>query len=54
MAKIYSNVHRVIVWLREETVETKGALKDIWLVANKELTEGLKKEINKQVILNLL
>jgi hypothetical protein len=53
MAKIYSNAHRVIVWLGEEAVEIKGALEDIRLAANKELTGHSKKEINKQAILNL-
>ena len=54
MAKIYSNAHRVIVWLGKEAVDTKGALEDIRLVANKELTERSKKEMNQQAILNLL
>jgi hypothetical protein len=54
MAKIYSKAHRVIVWLGGETVDTKGALEDIRLVANEELTERSKKEINQQAILNLL
>ena len=55
MAKIYSNAHRVIVWLGEDTVETMGALEDIRLAANKELTEEhSKKEINEQAVLNLL
>jgi hypothetical protein len=54
MAKIYSKAHRVIVWLGEEAVDTKGALEDIHLVANKEPTEHLKKEINQHAILSLL
>jgi hypothetical protein len=54
MAKIYSNAHRVIVWLGEEAVDTKGGLEDISLAANEELPERLKKEINNQAILNLL
>jgi hypothetical protein len=49
MAKIYSNAHRVIVWLGEEAVEIKGAVEDIWL--NKNFTGHSKKEINKQAIL---
>jgi hypothetical protein len=54
MAKIYSNAHRVIVWLGEEAVEIKGALEDIRLAANEELLEHSEKEINKHAILNLL
>jgi hypothetical protein len=54
MAKIYSKAHRVIVWLGKEAVDTKGALENIGLAANEELTERSKKEINKQAILNLL
>jgi hypothetical protein len=54
MAKIYSNAHRVIVWLGEQAVEIKGALEDIQLAANEELTERSKKEIKQQAILNLL
>ncbi|CZR67942.1 related to heterokaryon incompatibility protein [Phialocephala subalpina] len=53
-AKIYSNAHRVIVWLGEKAVEIKGALEDIQLAANEELTELSKKEIKQQAILNLL
>jgi hypothetical protein len=53
MAKIYSKAHRVIVWLGKETVDTEGALGDICLAANED-TERSKKEINQQVILNLL
>jgi hypothetical protein len=53
MAKIYSNAHRVIVWLGDETVEIKGALEDIRLAADEEYTEHSKKEI-KQTILKLL
>ncbi|KAF4624273.1 hypothetical protein G7Y89_g13898 [Cudoniella acicularis] len=49
MAKIYSKAHRVIVWLGKETVDTKGALKDICLAANRKPTEHSKK-----TILNLL
>jgi hypothetical protein len=54
MAKIYSNAHRVIVWLGKEAVDTKGALEDIRLAANEEPTERSKKELNQQAILNLL
>jgi hypothetical protein len=54
MAKIYSKAHRVIVWLGKEAVDTKGALEDISLAANEELTERSKKEVNKQAILDLL
>ena len=50
MAKIYSNAHRVIVWLGEDT---EGALEDIRLAANGELKRS-KNEINQQAILNLL
>ncbi|KAF4618364.1 hypothetical protein G7Y89_g14937 [Cudoniella acicularis] len=46
MAKIYSNAHRVIVWLGKEAVDTEGALEDIRLAANEESTERLKKERN--------
>ncbi|PMD15991.1 HET-domain-containing protein, partial [Hyaloscypha hepaticicola] len=53
MAKIYSNAHRVIVWLGEEVVEIKGALENIRLAANEELTERSKKE-KQLTILNLL
>jgi hypothetical protein len=53
MAKIYSNAHRVIVWLGEEAVEIKGALENIRLAANEELTERSKKE-KQPTILNLL
>ena len=56
MAKIYSNAHRVIVWLGEEVIDkdTKGALEDIRLAANEEFTERSKKEINQKAILSLL
>ncbi|KAH6725008.1 heterokaryon incompatibility protein-domain-containing protein, partial [Leptodontidium sp. MPI-SDFR-AT-0119] len=54
MAKIYSNAHRVIVWLGDETEEIKGALEDIRLAADEESTEHSKKETNKQAILKLL
>jgi hypothetical protein len=54
MAKIYSKAHRVIVWLGKGAVDTEGALEDICLAANEELTERSKKEINQQAILNLL
>jgi hypothetical protein len=47
MAKIYSNAHRVIVWLGEEAVEIKGALEDIQLAANEELIGALE-ERNKR------
>jgi len=53
MAKIYSNVYRVIVWLGDEIVEIKGALEDVWLTADKEYMEYSKKE-TKQIILKLL
>jgi hypothetical protein len=53
MAKIYSNAHRVIVWLGDETVEIKGALEDIRLAADEEYTEHSKKE-TKPTILKLL
>ena len=54
MTKIYSNAHRVIVWLGEEAVEIKGALEDIQLSANEEFAERSKKEINEQAIRSLL
>ncbi|KIN06874.1 hypothetical protein OIDMADRAFT_21814 [Oidiodendron maius Zn] len=54
MAKIYSNAHRVIVWLGEEAVEIKGALEDIRLSANEEFTERSRKGINEQAIRSLL
>jgi len=54
MAKIYSKARRVVVWLGKEAVDTKGALEDIRLAANEELTERSKKEMNQQAILNLL
>jgi hypothetical protein len=54
MAKIYSKAHRVIVWLGRGAVDTEGALEDIRLAANEESTECSKKEMNQQVILNLL
>jgi hypothetical protein len=54
MAKIYSKAYRVVVWLGKEAVDTKGALENISLAANEELTKRSKKEINKQAILNLL
>ncbi|KAH9203921.1 heterokaryon incompatibility protein-domain-containing protein, partial [Leptodontidium sp. 2 PMI_412] len=54
MAKIYSNAHRVIVWLGDETEEIKGALEDIQLAADEEATEHSKKKTNKQAILKLL
>ncbi|KAG4440664.1 hypothetical protein IFR05_003862 [Cadophora sp. M221] len=54
MAKIYSNAHRVIVWLGNETEEIKGALEDIRLAANEESTKDSNKETNKQAILKLL
>jgi hypothetical protein len=54
MAKIYSNAHRVIVWLGEQTVEIQGALEDIQLTANEELTERSKEETKQQAMLNLL
>ncbi|KAF8861593.1 HET-domain-containing protein [Acephala macrosclerotiorum] len=50
MAKIYSNAHRVIVWLGEKTEDTNGALQDICLAANGKSTEHSK----KNTILNLL
>jgi Heterokaryon incompatibility protein (HET) len=54
MAKIYSKAHRVIVWLGKEAIDTKGALEDILLAANEELTERSKKERNQQAIIKLL
>jgi hypothetical protein len=54
MAKIYSKAHRVIVWLGMETEDIEGALENIRLAANEELTERSKKEMNQQTILNLL
>jgi hypothetical protein len=54
MARIYSNAHRVIVWLGEEVVEIKGALEDIRFAAYQELTDSWKKEVNYQAIINLL
>jgi hypothetical protein len=50
MAKIYSNAHRVIVWLGEKAEDTDGALKDICLAANGKSIEHSK----KKTILNLL
>jgi hypothetical protein len=49
MAKIYSNAHRVIVWLGEKAEDTDGALKDICLAAN-----GKPTEHSKKTILNML
>jgi hypothetical protein len=54
MAKIYSKAHRVIVWLGEEAVDTKGALSDIRLAADGESAKRSKKEINRQAIFKLL
>jgi hypothetical protein len=54
MAKIYSKAHCVIVWLGKGAVDTKGALENIRLAANEELTERSKKEMNQQAILTLL
>jgi hypothetical protein len=54
MAKIYSKAHRVIVWLGEEAVDTKGALRDIRLAADEESAKRSKKEINRQAIYKLL
>ena len=54
MAKIYSNAYCVIVWLGKKAEDTDGALEDIQLAANKELTEPPKKERNQQAILSLL
>jgi hypothetical protein len=54
MAKIYSKAYRVIVWLGEEAVDTKGALEEIRLAANEESAKRSNKEINRQAILNLL
>jgi len=54
MAKIYSNAHRVIVWLGERGVETRVALEAIQLAANEELSEHSKQDIKQQAILNLL
>ncbi|KAK6605133.1 ankyrin repeat-containing protein [Botrytis cinerea] len=55
MAKIYISAHRVIVWLGEQTIDTKGALEDIQGAANdEELIKHSKKELKQQNILNLL
>jgi hypothetical protein len=54
MAKIYTKAHRVIIWLGRGAVDTEGALEDIRLAANKELTERSKEEMNQQEILCLL
>jgi hypothetical protein len=54
MAKIYSKATRVIVWLGEMEPDSDQALEDIRLAANAESMERSKKEINQQVILNLL
>jgi hypothetical protein len=54
MAKIYSNAHCVIVWLGEKTEDTDGALEDIRLAANKELTAHSEKDINQRAVLSLL
>ncbi|KAF4635257.1 hypothetical protein G7Y89_g2840 [Cudoniella acicularis] len=54
MAKIYSQAICVLVWLGEETEDTDGALEDIRLAANKELTASSKKGINQQAVLALL
>jgi len=51
MASIYSNAHRVIVWLGNETEDSNRAFKDIQLVANGERS---RQEINQQAILSLL
>jgi Heterokaryon incompatibility protein (HET) len=54
MAKIYSQAICVLVWLEEKTEDIDGALEDIRLAANKELTASSKKEINQQAVLALL
>lgn len=51
MARIYSSANRVIVWLGEETEETKGALDDLLLAARGEF---LEEELKKEAIFNLL
>jgi hypothetical protein len=53
MAKIYSKANRVIIWLGDETDDTKGALEDICLAANESSNHETEK-INQQAILNLL
>jgi hypothetical protein len=54
MAKIYSYASRVIVWLGNETTDTKGALEEIQLAADEELIARPKKRTNQQAVLNLL
>ncbi|KAH9211013.1 heterokaryon incompatibility protein-domain-containing protein [Leptodontidium sp. 2 PMI_412] len=54
MAKIYAKAHRVIIWLGRGTADAEGALEDIRLAANEELTKSSKEEMNQQAILSLL
>ncbi|TGO37574.1 hypothetical protein BHYA_0094g00380 [Botrytis hyacinthi] len=54
IAKIYSSAYRVVVWLGEEKLETRGALEAIQLFANEELIKHLKEEVEQQCVLNLL
>jgi hypothetical protein len=54
MAKIYSNAHRVIVWLGEQGVEIEGALEDIQLAAANAIGRKWKRDTNQQAMLNLL
>ena len=50
MAKIYSNVFCVLIWLGKETEDIAKALEDIRLATNKKFTE----RSNQQAILSLL
>ncbi|KAL5328321.1 hypothetical protein ACEPPN_001820 [Leptodophora sp. 'Broadleaf-Isolate-01'] len=54
MAKIYAKAHRVIIWLGRGAVDVEGALEDICLAANEELTKSSKEEMNQQAIRSLL
>ncbi|PQE18702.1 hypothetical protein CJF30_00009696 [Rutstroemia sp. NJR-2017a BBW] len=54
MAKIYSNAHRVVVWLGEQGVEIEGALEDIKIAANEELVKQVKKNTNQEAVVDLL
>jgi hypothetical protein len=54
MAKIYSNAHRVIVWLGEGGGNVEGALEDIRLAADEESIEGPENDINQEGIRELL
>jgi hypothetical protein len=44
MAKVYSNAHRIIVWLGVTAEDIDGALEDIWLAANGKSIEHSRKE----------